>query len=74
WRWFGACSGFYIGEATPEQRSQNTREALQCNVVEPLLQHIERRLCEKGIIDPQSGKILVDPARLLGPDDGFIYH
>lgn len=49
---FGSCSGFYMGEATPEQRFADETGKLRCGVVKPLTDAIERRLIADGVVDP----------------------
>jgi uncharacterized protein len=66
--WFGACSGFYVAEATPEQRWSSMPENDSCQVVKPLLEHIERHFIEAGLIARDDGRLLVDPAPYLELD------
>ncbi|MDA0560340.1 radical SAM protein [Burkholderia pseudomallei] len=48
--WHGACSGFYISEATPEQRWVGTSGKLQCLVVRPMLDYVWSALTSDGSI------------------------
>lgn len=64
---FGACSGFYMGEATPEQRFLDETGKLRCGIVKPLMDAIERRLITDGVLDPIRGE--VDPAWLNSLDE-----
>jgi uncharacterized protein len=53
-RFYGACSGFFMGEATPEQRYLNEKGDLKCAIAYPLHSYIEQRFIERGIIDTKS--------------------
>jgi uncharacterized protein len=64
---FGACSGFYMGEATPEQRFLDETGRLHCGVVRPLTDAIEQRLIAAGVIDSLRHK--VNPAWLRSMDE-----
>lgn len=48
--WHGACSGFYISEATPEQRWASASGELQCLVVRPMLDYIWSALTADDLI------------------------
>ncbi|MCA9657873.1 MAG: radical SAM protein [Myxococcales bacterium] len=62
-RYHGACSGFPMAEATPEQRWLGADGSLRCAVVQPVLEHVERRLVEAGIVD--KARELIPAERLL---------
>ena len=51
-KFFGGCSGFYMGEATPEQRFLNQSGGLTCGVVQPVQNYIVGKLIADGIVDP----------------------
>ena len=46
---FGACPGFFMAEATEDQRRYNEQGDLVCGVAQPVQEYIERRLLETGI-------------------------
>jgi uncharacterized protein len=47
----GACSGFFMGEATPEQRYLDDQGQLKCGIALPLHRYIEQKLAAHGILD-----------------------
>jgi uncharacterized protein len=51
----GLCSGYFMGEATPEQRYHDASGRLLCSTVLPVQEYIERVLLESGVYDPISG-------------------
>jgi len=53
--YFGICSGYFMGEATPEQRHMDANGRLTCGVVQPMQEYIERRLIELGVFDQHTG-------------------
>jgi len=48
---YGACSGYFMAEATPEQREYDQEGHLLCNVVQPLQDFIEEILVCSGIVE-----------------------
>jgi uncharacterized protein len=56
-RYHGSCSGFYVGEATPEQRWTDAAGRARCGVAAPLLEYIEIRLIDAGLVDLSTNKI-----------------
>jgi uncharacterized protein len=50
-RYYGSCSGYYMAEATPEQRHLGAEGQLECGVVLPIQQYIEERLVAFGLVD-----------------------
>ncbi|MFM2080672.1 MAG: hypothetical protein RLZZ219_1354 [Cyanobacteriota bacterium] len=48
---FGACSGYYLAEATPEQRSLDAQGRHRCEVIRPFLQYVEARLHELNLVE-----------------------
>ena len=73
---FGGCSGFYMGEATPEQRFRDGNERLLCGVVQPVQNYVVGKLVAEGILDPKSGTLdrsqldfsLLQPERSDAPE------
>jgi uncharacterized protein len=49
--YYGACSGFIMGEATPEERHLDHDGALVCGIAEPMHRYLERRLVASGLGD-----------------------
>ncbi len=47
----GVCSGYFMGEATPEQRQSRVGDRVRCGVAKPVQQYIERILIESGALD-----------------------
>jgi uncharacterized protein len=45
----GACSGFIMGEATPEERHLDDHGALVCGIAKPMHEYLERRLSASGL-------------------------
>ena len=67
----GSCSGYFMAEATPEQRWISGGQ-LTCAVARPVQQYIERRLKELGVVDGNgylSSTELRRRANIIG-DDG----
>jgi uncharacterized protein len=60
-RYFGSCSGFFMGEATPEQRRRDRDGRLLCGVALPVQHYIEERLRTDGLL---TGEGRVDLAEL----------
>ena len=58
----GACSGYIMGEATPEQRWRDKDGRLRCGVARPIQDYIVERLAGAGLLD-ESGTRLIE-ARL----------
>lgn len=44
----GICSGYFIGEATPEQRTVDEDGRVRCGVAQPVTEYIERALVSSG--------------------------
>ena len=63
--YFGPCSGFFMAEATPEQRFVDQSGRLKCGVALPVQTYIERRLAEIGVLDPVSRSIRNDWLRSI---------
>src|SRR6266567_2858907 len=49
--YYGVCSGYFMGEATPEQRTTRENGLVRCGVAQPLHEYIERVLTEIGGFD-----------------------
>ena len=54
-KYYGSCSGYFIGEATPEQRWYDGLHRLQCSVVKPSQNYIEQILLEAGLASATDG-------------------
>jgi uncharacterized protein len=52
-RFYGACSGYFMAEATPEQRWHDERGALICGVAQPVQSYIEQLLVDAGLVDTE---------------------
>jgi uncharacterized protein len=50
-RFFGSCSGYFMAEATPEQRWSDANGVLRCGVAAPIQHCIVGRLREIGLLD-----------------------
>lgn len=46
----GVCSGYFMGEATPEQRGSVQEGRLQCGVARPVQEYIEQRLRASDLV------------------------
>src|SRR6266567_1311640 len=49
--YYGVCSCYFMGEATPEQRTTRENGLVRCGVAQPLHEYIERVLTEIGGFD-----------------------
>ncbi|MGW0181729.1 radical SAM protein [Nocardia sp. NPDC003345] len=47
---FGACSGYFVAEATPEQRWRDSNGRVRCGVAAPMHAYIEDRLRGSGLL------------------------
>lgn len=56
-RFFGACSGFFMGEATPEQRYLDESGKLVCGTARSVQEYIEKKLVDAGVIDVETGEL-----------------
>jgi uncharacterized protein len=56
----GACSGYFMGEATPEQRWLDAEGAIRCGVARPVQEYIERVLVEQGLVDVEAAALKLD--------------
>jgi uncharacterized protein len=65
--YFGSCSGYPMAEGSREYYPVDERGALQCVVDKGLLEYIDRRLREEGIIDPRTNTIVGERLNLT-PD------
>jgi uncharacterized protein len=59
-KYYGSCSGFFMAEATPEQRYYDSLGLLKCGVAQPLQQYIEQILINAGLADMQHECLLTD--------------
>jgi uncharacterized protein len=50
-KFHGACSGYFMAEATPEQRYLDADGRFRCAVAQPLQNYIEALLGEAGLVD-----------------------
>lgn len=55
--YFGSCSGYPIAEGSVEYNEFDERGAIHCIVTKGVLQHIEYRLKQAGIINPVTGEL-----------------
>ncbi|AFY34503.1 radical SAM protein [Calothrix sp. PCC 7507] len=62
--YFGSCSGYPMAEGSREYYPVDERGALQCIVDRGLLEYIDRRFREIGIIDPHTHTIKLDRLNL----------
>jgi uncharacterized protein len=53
-RFHGACSGYFMGEATPEERSYDEEGRLECGVAKPAQEYIEEVLVKLGLVDREA--------------------
>jgi uncharacterized protein len=61
-RYHGSCTGYFMGEATPEERYTNDDGNLICAVVQPLQRYIEKKLVNLGLVNQQREHLLWDKA------------
>jgi len=47
--YYGVCSGFFMGEATPEQRQTRVGGKLRCGVAQPVQEYIETILIDNDV-------------------------
>jgi uncharacterized protein len=59
-RFYGACSGYFMGESTPEQRSWDAHGRLVCGVAQPMQYYIEQLLVEAGVVDVEAAALRID--------------
>ena len=59
-RFHGACSGYLMGEATPEERGYDEDGRLLCGVAKPSQDYVEEILVKLGLVD-EDGESLLTP-------------
>lgn len=59
---FGACSGYYLAEATPEQRSLDAQGRHRCEVIQPFQGYVEARLHELNLVAAMREHQLPEPS------------
>jgi uncharacterized protein len=59
-RFHGACSGYFMGEATPEERSYDEEGRLACGLAKPAQDYIEELLVTLGLVDKERQSLLTD--------------
>ncbi|WP_280248014.1 radical SAM protein [Nocardia abscessus] len=59
-RFHGACSGYFMAEATPEQRVFDSVGRLHCGVAKPVQEYIERVLVGEGVVDVDAAALRLD--------------
>ena len=59
-KFFGSCSGYPIAEGSRDYNNLDEHDPNRCIVDRGILQYIEYRLIEAGIIDPEAGVIIGD--------------
>ncbi|MBW4619468.1 MAG: radical SAM protein [Cyanosarcina radialis HA8281-LM2] len=57
---FGSCSGYPVAEGSGEYNELDETGAIRCIVTKGVLQHIEYRFKQAGIINPLTGKLSLD--------------
>jgi len=62
-RYYGVCSGFFMAEATPEQRYVDDLGHLKCGIALPVQRYIEDLLIKSGLVDTNSDVLLADKIR-----------
>jgi uncharacterized protein len=65
-QYFGSCSGYPVAEGSGDYNELDERGAIRCIVTKGVLQHIEYRLKQAGIIESLTGELRFD--RLLMPE------
>jgi uncharacterized protein len=58
--YFGSCDGYPIAEGSIEYNEYDETGAIRCIVTKGVLQHIETRLKQSGIINPSTGELRID--------------
>lgn len=58
--YFGSCSGHPVAEGSCEYNELDDNGAIRCIVTQGLLKHIELRLKQAGIINSQTGELLLN--------------
>lgn len=56
--YYGVCSGYFIGEATPSQRNFDASGNLQCGVAQPVQDYIKKLILQSGMFDTETGKFV----------------
>jgi uncharacterized protein len=56
-RFFGSCSGYPVAEGSVEYNELDEKGAIKCIVTKGVLEHIEYRLKQVGIINPVTGEM-----------------
>lgn len=59
-RYYGSCSGFFMGESTPEQRWKDSNGSTYCGVAAPIQQYIEQKLVACGLVDTSTNRLKYD--------------
>ncbi|MBN3897475.1 MAG: radical SAM protein [Nostoc sp. NOS(2021)] len=62
--YFGSCSGSPVAEGSREYNDIDESGAIRCIIDQGTLQHIEYRLKQAGIINPQTGKLDIEQIKL----------
>ncbi|MEQ1896803.1 MAG: radical SAM protein [Vicinamibacterales bacterium] len=57
-RLHGSCSGYFMGEATPEERSHDAEGRLVCGVAKPAQDYVAEILVNLGLVDRTGGTSL----------------
>jgi len=65
--YFGVCSGYFMGEATPEQRETREGHRVRCGVAKPVQQYIEQLLIETNALGMQRSTVRAEAASVSGP-------
>ncbi|WP_019502067.1 radical SAM protein [Pseudanabaena sp. PCC 6802] len=71
---FGSCTGYPVAEGSKEYNELDERGVIRCIVTKGVLQHVEYRLKQAGIINPATGELNLNrlplsemPAALRSP-------
>lgn len=62
--YFGSCSGYPLAEGNRQYNELDEQGAIRCIVEQGTLQHIELRLKQAGIINPQTGEVNLEQINL----------
>ncbi|MEU6407796.1 radical SAM protein [Microbispora sp. NPDC046933] len=73
-RYFGSCSGFFMGEATPEQRWRDGDGRLFCGVALPVQHYIEERLRTAGLLTAEGQVDLAELRQRAGDTERSVGH
>lgn len=67
-KYHGSCSGYFMGEATPEQRWMSPQGRLICGVAQPVQAYIENILLSNGLPERLRERFIAEPSQASAPE------